>query len=191
MILLLTGLVLFFAAHSVSIVSEPWRNRMVERMGEIPWKIAFAVISVLGVVLMAKGYGDARLDPVWIYTTPTWFRHLAMLLLLPVFPLFLASMLPGRIKSAAKHPQLVSIKLWAFAHLLVNGTLADILLFGSFLAWAVADRISMKGRTQRATPTAPPSKMNDVIAVAAGLGIYLLFVFWLHGSLIGIPLIPR
>ena len=106
--------------------------------------------------------------------------------MLPVFPLFLATYLPGRIQRAAKHPTLVAVKLWALAHLLANGTLADTALFGAFLAWAVADRISLKRRRTRAIPGAPASAVNDAIAVVAGLAIYAAFAFWLHLKLIGV-----
>jgi uncharacterized membrane protein len=112
-----------------------------------------------------------------------------MLLMLPVFVLLLAAYFPGRIRAAAKHPMLLATKLWATAHLLANGTLADVLLFGSFLAWAVADRISMKKRTQRAIPGAPPGAANDAIAVVGGLALYALFAFWAHRVLIGMPLL--
>jgi len=189
MVLLLLGLVIFFAAHSVSIVSEPWRDRMVAKMGELPWKATYAVLSVIGLVLIIRGYGQARLDPIVLYATPSWLRHVAMLLLVPVFPLFLAASFPGRIKTTTKHPMLLATKIWATAHLLVNGTLADMFLFGTFLAWAVVDRISMKHRVPRVIPGAPPSKANDIIVVAAGLAIYAAFVFWLHGWWIGIPLV--
>ena len=189
MVLLLLGLVVFFAAHCISIVNEPWRNRMVSKLGEVPWKGLYALVSLVGFVLIVKGYGQARLDPIVLYTPPHWFRHLAMLLLVPVFPLFLAAYFPGRIKSAAKHPMLLATKIWATAHLLVNGTLADLCLFGAFLAWAVADRISMKRRSQRALPGAPTSKANDIIVVVGGLAIYVAFVLWLHGWLIGLALI--
>jgi uncharacterized membrane protein len=187
--LLLVGLVLFFAVHSVSIVNEPWRDGMVAKMGDIPWKVLYTVISIVGIVLIVKGYGQARLDPIVLYTPPSWMRHLAMLLLLPVFPLFLAAYFPGRIKSAAKHPMLLATKIWATAHLLVNGTLADVFLFGAFLAWAVADRISMKHRAQRPLPGPPASKVNDIIVVGGGLFVYVAFVLWLHGWVTGIPLV--
>ncbi len=189
MLLLVLGLVLFFGAHCVSIINEPWRDRMVERLGEPTWKIAYSLLSLAGLVLVVKGYAATRLDPVFLYTPPPWMRHLSMLLLVPVFPLFVASSFPGRIKSAAKHPTLLATKIWALAHLLVNGMLADVLLFGSFLAWAVADRISMKRRTQRPLPSAPPSKANDVIVIVVGLAIYLAFVFWLHQWLFGVAIV--
>lgn len=113
-------------------------------------------------------------------------RQVAALLMLPVFVLVLAAYLPGRIRSATEHPLLLAVTLWASAHLLVNGTLADLLLFGGFLAWAVADRISLKGRTPRPLPGAPLSAANDGIALVGGLGLYALFVFWAHRVVIGV-----
>jgi len=111
----------------------------------------------------------------------------AVILMLPVFPLFIAAYLPGRIKTAAKHPMLAAVKFWAFAHLLANGTLADVLLFGGFLAWAVVDRISLKRRsTPQAPPSAPPGRWNDAIAVVLGLAIYALLIGWAHARLFGV-----
>jgi len=185
---LLLGLVIFFGGHSVSIVNDPWRGRMVAKMGEWPWKGLYALVSLIGFMLIVWGYGLARHDPVVVYTPPGWLRPVAMVLLVPVFPLLLATYLPGRIQAAAQHPMLVATKLWAVAHLLANGMLADVLLFGAFLLWAVLDRISMKHRTQRPVPSVPPSRVNDLIAVAGGLALYAAFVLWLHGWLIGIPL---
>lgn len=189
MIILLLGLAIFFAVHSISIINEPWRDRMVAKVGELPWKGLYTLLSIAGLILIILGYGIAQDNAIVLYSPPAWLRHVAMLLLVPVFPLLLAAYLPGRIKSATKHPMLAATKFWALAHLLANGMSADVLLFGSFLAWAVVDRISMKRRTQRTLPGAPPSKINDVIAVVVGLAIYLAFAFWLHSLLIGVPLI--
>ena len=191
MSVLLLGLIIFFAVHSVSIVNEPWRDRMVTKMGEWPWKGLYSLLAVVGFILIVWGYGLARHDPVLLYSPPAWLRHLALLLLVPVFPLLLAAYLPGRIQAATKHPMLVAVKLWAVAHLLANGMLADVLLFGAFLAWAVVDRISMKRRTQRTIPSAPPSKANDISAVLVGLALYVAFIFWLHTWLIGVSPIGR
>jgi len=191
MSILLLGLVIFFGVHSVSIVSDAWRDRTAERIGEWPWKGLYALVSAVGFGLIVWGYGLARHEPVVLYTPPEWLRSVAMVLLAPVFPLLFAVYLPGRIKSAAKHPMLAATKLWALAHLLANGTLAAVLLFGAFLVWAVLDRISMKHRAQRPIPSVPPGKANDVIAVAGGLALYVAFVFGLHGWLIGVPLIGR
>src|SRR5580698_42258 len=114
-------------------------------------------------------------------------RHLSFLLMLPVFPLILAAYLPGRIKTATKHPMLAAVKFWALAHLLANGSLADVLLFGGFLAWAVMDRISFKRRpVQTKLRTAPPGPLNDVIAVVLGLAIYALLIMWAHVHLFGV-----
>jgi uncharacterized membrane protein len=185
------GLVVFFAAHSVSIVSDPWRNRMVAEIGERLWKGLYALVSLGGFMLIVWGYGLARLDPVVLYVPPSWLHPIAMVLLVPVFPLLFAAYLPGRIQAAAMHPLLAGTKLWAAAHLLVNGMLADVLLFGAFLVWAAADRISMRHRVQRSIPHLPPSRANDLIAVAGGLALYAAFVFWLHGWLIGVPVLAR
>lgn len=186
MTLLILGLILFLGVHSVSIVAPAWRDGMQARLGEGKWKGLYSLVSLAGFVMIVVGYGWARQAPVVLYVPPTWLRHVALLLLLPVFPLLLAVYLPGRIKSAARHPMLLATKCWALAHLLANGMAADVLLFGGFLAWAVADRISFKHRTQRPLPTAPPSPVNDIIAVVGGLAIYALFVFWAHAWLIGV-----
>jgi uncharacterized membrane protein len=183
---LIAGLILFFATHSVSIVNSSWRDRVAARIGEGPWKGIYSLVAIAGFVLIVWGYGLARQDPTILYIPPVWLRHVALLLLVFVFPLLLAAYLPGRIKTVTKHPMLVATKLWAFAHLLANGTLADVLLFGSFLAWAVADRISMKHREQRPIPGAPPSKWNDAVAVVVGLALYVAFVLRLHVWLFGV-----
>ena len=186
MSLLILGLVLFLGAHSVSIVAPGWRNAMQARLGEGPWKALYSLISLAGFALLIVGYGAARQNPVVLYLPPVWMRHVALLLMLPVFPLLLAAYLPGRIKTAAKHPMLLAVKVWATAHLLANGNVADVLLFGGFLAWAVADRISLKRRVQRALPGAPAGPLNDAIAVVAGLALYAVFVFGAHAWLIGV-----
>lgn len=186
MAMLIAGLVIFLGIHSLSIVNEPLRNRLSNSMGEWPFKGTYSVVSLLGLVLIVIGYGAARLEPTVLYTPPGWLRHVAMLLLIPVFPLLFATYFPGRIKATLKHPMLVAVKLWALAHLLANGMLHDVLLFGAFLAWAVVDRISMKRRTQRAIITMPKSGANDAIAVIGGLAVYFITVFWAHQWLIGV-----
>lgn len=186
MFVLILGLVLFLGIHSLSIVAEPARDRMHARLGEAAWKGLYSLISLLGLVLIVYGYGEARMQPQILYIPPPWLRHVALLLLLPMFVLFLATYLPGRISAAVKHPTLTAVKLWALAHLLANGMLADVLLFGTFLAWAVADRISMKRRTPRPLPGPKPGMRNDVIAVVAGLGLYVVFMLWGHAWLIGV-----
>lgn len=185
MTVLILGLVLFLGIHSVSIVAPAWRDAMNAR-SPMGWKAGYAFVSAIGLGLLIYGYGLARQTPVVLYTPPIWIRHLTLLLMLPVFPLLFAAYLPGRIKTATKHPMLASVKLWALAHLLANGTFADLLLFGGFLAWAVADRISFKRRVARPIPGAPPSSMNDAIAVVGGLAVYVLTLLWGHRVMTGI-----
>ena len=123
---LVTGLIIFFAVHSISIVNEPWRDRMVASMGEWSWKGIYSIVAAIGFFLIVWGYGLVRQESAVIYFPDTWQMHLSMLLLIPVFPLLLATYLPGRIRTAARHPMLIATILWAFAHLLVNGRLSDI-----------------------------------------------------------------
>jgi uncharacterized membrane protein len=185
--LLIVGLVLFLGVHSVAIVSPTLRARTIRRLGEGARKGMYALVSLIGFVLICYGFGLAREAPVILYSPPTWLRHVALILMVPVFPLLVAAYLPGRIKTAAKHPMLAAVKFWALAHLLANGTSADVVLFGGFLAWAVADRISMKRRsTPQVPPTAPPGPWNDAIAVVLGLAIYTLLIGWAHVRLFGV-----
>jgi uncharacterized membrane protein len=184
--MLILGMVIFIGMHSVSIVAPQWRNAVAARIGEWPWKGIYAIVSIAGFYLLVHGYSDARLAPLILYVPPAWTRHVAAVLLLPVFVLLLAAYLPGRIKMRVKHPMLLAVKLWATAHLLTNGTAADVILFGGFLAWAVVDRISMNRRPARAIPGAPASQWNDVIAVIGGLALYVLFAFRWHAALIGV-----
>jgi uncharacterized membrane protein len=190
---LVAGLVLFFGLHSIAIVAPAWRDATAARLGDPTWKVLFSLGSVIGFVMLVHGYGLARADPQVLYTSPAWMRHVAALLMLPVFPLLLATYLPGRIKAAVKHPMLTATKAWALAHLLVNGTVADVLLFGGFLAWAVADRIAAGKRpVERRIRTSPPSRWNDLVAILGGLVLYGLFVGWLHQHLFGVaPMLPR
>jgi uncharacterized membrane protein len=187
MLKLTLGLLLFLGMHSVSILAMPLRDSLAAK-SELGWKLIYGLFSIAGVILIANGYAEARLAPTILYVAPAWLYHVAALLLLPVFILFFAPYFPGRISTAAKHPQLVAVKLWAVSHLLVNGSLADVVLFGSFLVWAVVDRISMKRRTTRPVPGLPQSKRNDIIVVVLGLAVYAAFVLWLHEMLIGVRL---
>ena len=185
MLMLVAGLVLFLGVHSVSIVSRSGRDALVQKLGEGAWNGLYSLVALAGFVLIIYGYAKAREAPVPLYQLPTAARHASALLMLPVFVLLAAAYLPGRIQRAAKHPMLLAVKFWALAHLLANGTLADVLLFGGFLAWAVADRISVKRRGVVA-PQAPGSAVNDAIAVVVGLAIYGLFVGGAHAWLFGV-----
>jgi uncharacterized membrane protein len=186
MLMLLAGLILFFAPHSVAVVAPSWRNRIVMHLRPRAWKGLYSLVSAAGLILMVLGFVCARRAPVVLYVSPAWLRDVTWVMMLPVFPLLIAAYLPGRIQRAAKHPMLAAIKLWATAHLLVNGTLADVLLFGSFLIWAVAVRISVKRRVPAPVPGLPPGRYNDLIVVLLGLALYALFVWRLHALLIGV-----
>ena len=186
MLLFIVGLVVFLGIHSVAIVAPAWRDAQVARH-EGAWKGLYSVISLVGLVLLIYGYGMARQVTPVVWSPPTFMRHIALLLMLPVFPLFLAAYLPGRIKTMAKHPMLLSVKFWTLAHLLANGTLVDMILFGAFLAWAVADRIAVKKRpVPRAVPGAPPSAANDAIALVGGLLVYAAFLAGVHRWMVGV-----
>ena len=154
--ILVLGLLLFLGAHSVSIVKPGLRGQFIGQFGQNAWQGAFGLVALSGFLLILWGYGLARQDPIILYTPPTWLRHINLLLMLGVFPLLLATYFPGRIQSAVGHPTLLAVKLWAFGHLLANGALADLLLFGGFLAWAIADRLSLRYRTALPVQGAPP-----------------------------------
>jgi uncharacterized membrane protein len=185
MTLLIFGLLLFLGIHSISIFALDKRDQLAAK-SPLGWKAVYSVISIVGLILIVQGYAAARLNPTFVYITPFWLRHLSALLMLPMFILFLAPYFPGRISRATKHPQLIAVKLWAMSHLLVNGTVADLFLFGGFLAWAVVDRISMKKRTARPLPGLPTSSRNDVIIIVLGLVLYAVFAVYLHQILIGV-----
>ncbi len=188
MSVLVAGLLLFLGVHSVSIVSVAWRDSVAERIGENAWKGIYSVLALAGLVLIIYGYGLARQAPVVLYVPPLWLRYVAIGLMLPVFVLLLAPYFPGRIAATAPHPMLLATKLWALAHLMANGMLADVVLFGSFILWAGMDRVSMKRRALRPLPGLPKSRWNDLILLVLGLGIYAAFIGGLHFWLIGMPI---
>jgi len=189
MLVLLAGLIVFLGVHCVSIVAPGWRTAQAARLGEGAWKGLYSVAAGIGLVLIVVGYGMARREPVLLYTPPAGLRHLSFAVMLPVFPLLFAAYLPGRIRRAVKHPMLLAVKFWAVAHLLANGALADVLLFGGFLVWAVFDLISVKRRPAaqaHQAPAAPARPYNDVIAVAGGLAVYGLFIAGAHRWITGV-----
>jgi uncharacterized membrane protein len=183
---LILGMVIFFGVHSISIVVPNWRDAMAARLGTQAWRAAYSLASIAGFVLMLRGYAAAHVLPDVAYTPPPALRHLTGLLMLPVFPLLLAAYLPGRIKAWTKHPMLLATQAWALAHLLANGNAADVLMFGGFLVWATADRISATKRPTRPIAGAPPTRFNDAIAVIGGLVLYAVVVGWAHVRLFGV-----
>lgn len=188
MLVLILGLLLFLGVHSTRLFAAEWRATRINKMGMLPYKGAYALIALLGLVLIIWGYGSARMAPTWLWVPPVWTRHMAALLTLPAFVLLAATYIPGtHIKARVGHPMLLGVKFWAVAHLLANGTLADLLLFGSFLAWAVALYVVSRRRDRMAGVTAPAGRASrDALAVVVGLVAWVIFAMWLHGLLIGV-----
>lgn len=187
---LILGLILFFVLHLVP-TSLELKERLISRLGDNGYKGLFSLLSIAGLILMVWGYGEARLEAPQIWQPPSWMPHVTALFMLPVFPLLVAFNLPGQLKKKIPHPFLMAVKIWAFAHLLSNGDAASILLFGTFLVYAVYDLISAKKRAAaRAVTVKTGPARNDKIALAAGLAIYALFAIWGHPLLIGVPAIP-
>jgi len=188
MTLMIVGLVLFLGSHSVRIVADDWRTQRIAAMGEGAWKAVYSIVAIAGFVLIAWGYGEARAAPTVLYSPPVWTRHLAALLTLPAFILLAASKVSGsRIKAAVGHPMVAGVKIWAFAHLISNGTLADVVLFGSFVIWAVLDYSAAKRRDRaRGVTYAAGPLSRDAIAVVIGTVAWVVFAMWLHGPLIGV-----
>jgi uncharacterized membrane protein len=180
------GLVLFLGTHSIGIVAPAWRDRFKSVWGPGLWRSVYSILSVIGFVLLLYGFSRARQQPIVWYSPDYGLRLAARVLMVPVLPLVLAAYLPGKIQRATKHPLLAAVKLWAFAHLLANGTAADVVLFGAFLIWAVADRIALKRHPKPMAATLPTSKWNDLIAVALGLALYVWMLEWLHLHLFGV-----
>lgn len=186
MLLLILGLILFLGIHSVRMLAPAWRDRRLAAMGEGSWKGLYSLVSLVGFVLIVWGYSRAWAVAPVLYEPPTGLKHLAVLLMFFSFVSAMVSAFPaGRLKAALKHPLLLAVKIWAFAHLLANGDLASIILFGAFLVWAVADRIALK-RRKAPIPKAGPAKW-DVLAIVTGAVLYALFVWRLHLWLIGVP----
>lgn len=188
MIYLILGLVLFLGVHSVRIVADDWRTARIAAMGEGKWKGIYAIVSIIGFVLICYGYGLARQAPINIWAPPLWTRHITALLTLPVFILLAAAYVPGsHIKAALKHPMTLSVALWALAHLLSNGRLDDILLFGGFLLWAAfVFRAARQRDRAQAIAYRATGMSRDVIVIVIGLAVWTVFALYLHGMLIGV-----
>ena len=191
MLPLVIGLVVFFGIHLLP-TSPELRSGMFERFGAGAYRMAFSIISLAGFALIVVGYHKLQLDPgknVHLFTPPEWMRHVTYALMLPSMIFLVAAYVPSRIRTALKHPMLLSIKIWALAHLLVNGDLASAVLFGSFLAYAVYDRISLKSRIALGPlGTRTGGLANDIAVVVAGLALYAFMLLMGHGMLIGVPL---
>jgi uncharacterized membrane protein len=190
LLVLILGLILFFGVHTLTI-QRKLRAQVIATTGEGGYKIGYALASFVGLALIIWGFAQYRatgMRPIW--DPPTFLKHIAVALMLPAVIMVVASYIRGRIYTTLKHPMLTGIKLWAAAHLLANGDLGSIILFGSFLAWAVYDRISLKSRSDAGAPPIPVGGPgNDLIAIAVGLVAYLALAFAFHPVVIGVPVV--
>ena len=188
MLLLALGLLIFIAVHSIRLVADDWRTRQIARLGLLRWKALYSIVSLLGFVLIVWGFGAARTAPRVLWQAPLFTRHLALLLTLVAFILLTAAYVPGtRIKAKLGHPMLLAVKIWALAHLLANGKAADLLLFGVFLLWSIAD-YAVSRRRDRLQGTIYPAKgfSRDLLALVVGGGAWLWFAYFGHAWLIGV-----
>jgi uncharacterized membrane protein len=188
MSLLILGLTLFILPHSTRIFSDAWRTAMMARIGERPWKGAISLISLAGFALIVIGYGQARLDPVVLWTPPVALRHLALLLNLVAFISLVAAYVPrNSIKSKIGHPMIVGVKAWAIAHLLANGNLEDLVLFGAFLAWAIVDFRHSRRHDRTHHVSYPAGTLaGNLLTVVIGIAAWAVFMLYLHVRLIGV-----
>jgi len=191
MFALIAGLVLFLGMHSVRIFADDWRAGQIAARGEKVWKGVYAAISLAGLVLVVWGFGLAREAPVLVWDPPVWLRHLAFLLNAAAFFLAAQNAGPvGPIKARLGHPMVLAVKIWAIAHLISNGNLAEIILFGSILAWAVVNFSAARRRDRQAgTVRVAGPWRNDLIPGAVGLALWAAFIWGLHERLIGVSLI--
>ncbi|MDO8251809.1 MAG: NnrU family protein [Rhodoferax sp.] len=185
---LILGLIVFLGVHSVRIVNEDWRTRTRSRIGALPWKGLYSVLSVIGFGLIVWGFGQARQQPVQLWSPPVGMRHLASLLTLIAFVLLVAAYVPGNgIKARVHHPMVLGVMVWAVAHLLSNGNIGHVVLFGSFLIWAMADFLAARQRDSAAGTQYPRGTAGATgITVAVGVGTWIVFALWLHGLLMGV-----
>ena len=188
MAILILGSVLFLGVHSTRIVADGWRTAMIGRMGEMPWKAGYAVLSIVGFVLIVWGFSLARQQPVQLWMPPRGMRHLAALLTLIAFVLLAATYVPrNAIKARLHHPMVLAVKVWALAHLLAAGNLAHVVLFGAFLVWAALSFRAARARDRAAGTVYPAGTAAGTgITVAVGVAGWALFAFWAHGYLIGV-----
>lgn len=185
--LLILGLVIFLGVHSVRMLAPAWRERMCGRLGEGVWKGLYSLLALLGLALIAWGFDGAREQPVLLWSPPLGLRHAASLLTLLAFILLAAAYVPGNhFKARLGHPMVLGVKAWALAHLLATGMLAHLLLFGSFLLWAVVNYAVSRRRDRREGVVYVGKAMPTVVTLLLGLLGWAVFAFGLHGLLIGI-----
>lgn len=190
MIWLALGLTLFLGIHLTRALAPRWRDAQRARLGENGWKGLYTLVSVVGFGLILWGYSQARLNPVALWQPIRGMNHLAALLMLVAFIFLAATYVPrNHIKARLQHPMTLSVKVWALAHLLANNTLADVMLFGSFLVWAV---LVFRAARRRAAPVmAAPTAAGTAATVVVGIALWAVFAFWLHAAWLGVAPLGR
>jgi uncharacterized membrane protein len=194
---LILGLVLFLGVHALRVFAEGTRQKLIGAMGPFVYKAFYSIVSIIGLLLIVSGYSAARIEPIVLYTPPTGMAHAASLLTLIAFVLLIAAYIPGNlILRKLKHPMTLAVKVWAFAHLLSNGTLADVLFFGGFLVWSVLVYRSARRRAPVENPglsdlpaviaSRPPSMLASLVTLVVGIGTWAWFAFEGHAMLIGL-----
>jgi len=184
----IVGLIVFIGAH-VFVTMRDRRAVLVARIGEWPYRGLFSLVSIVGILLIAYGFADYRAaGMIAVWNPPAWTRHIVVVLMWPASIMVTAAYIPGNIKRKLKHPMLAGVKTWAFAHLCANGDLGGIILFGSVLAWAVYDRVTLKYRVDAGAPPIPVGGgRNDLIAIVVGTILYLALGFVFHPIVVGVP----
>lgn len=188
MAILILGLVLFLGVHSTRIFADGWRSSMIAKMGPLPWKGLFAVLSIVGFVVIVIGYKMARQETTVLWASPPWMKHVTAVLMMFAFILFVAAYIPrNSFKARLHHPMVLSVKVWALAHLLSTGVMAVVVLAGAFMVWAVLSFKAARERDRVAGTVYPPgTAAGTAITVAAGLVAWSVFALLLHGPLIGV-----
>jgi uncharacterized membrane protein len=191
MLYLVLGLLVFLGTHSLRVGGDARRDGLRATFGETGFKLAYSLLSAVGLFLVVYGFGVERETPVVLWTPPTGMRHLAFLLTLVSMVLLVAAYVPrNNIRARLHHPMVLSVKVWALAHLLANGTLAHVVLFGGFLLWSVlVFRASRQRDRALDIPYPAGEKLPTAITVGLGLLLWLAIFAWLHGMVIGVRLI--
>ena len=188
MLLMILGLAIFLGVHSTRIFADDWRTQMIGRMGALPWKGLYALVSIVGFIILVIGFRQWRAESTVLYVTPNWTKHITALLMVLAFILFVAAYIPKNwFKARFHHPQVLAVKTWAVSHLLAVGVVADVVLFGAFLVWAVLSFSAARRRDRENNVMyAPGNAIGTTITIAAGLVLWSVFALLLHGPLIGV-----
>lgn len=193
MLILVVGLIIFFCLHSVRLVAPQWRESSMASHGAMRWKMRFGMVTLIATAFIVMGYMQVRLEPVWLWFPPVWTRHLAGLLVLVALFFVGSALVPNTtMKKKVGYPMLIAVKIWAFAHLISNGTLADVMIFGSFLIWSIVSFAVYRRRDRKAGVVRDQESgvQFDLAAFTFAMVSWFAIVFYLHQAIIGVsPLV--